>query len=312
MLEDALDEDFCRSLIEEFPGFRAEKALNEYGEVGGKAVHSNLAELGPAYARFDALMQDSQFLEWLSEATGIPKLLYDAEYVGGGTHDNRHGQDLDPHVDFNYHTNNKWHRRLNLIVFLNERWEPEWGGCLQLHGNPWLPAEEDGSATVVPTANRAVIFETTESSWHGFPRITLPEELRGISRRSLAVYFYTEERPAEQTVPGHGTYYVPRPLPKGIAPGATLTDEQFREVEDLIRRRDRQLQFFWQRERDVKKELAKLDKDTHPYQQEIRRLRQRERELEDQLRQTSHSPSMRVGRLLTWPLRALRGLFSRA
>jgi hypothetical protein len=157
-----------------------------------------------------------------------------------------------------------------------------------------------------------VIFETTESSWHGFPRITLPEKLQGTSRRSLAVYFYTEERPAEQTVPGHGPYYVPRPLPKGVAPGATLTQELFREVEDLIRRRDRQLQFFWQREREVKKELALLVEDSHPYQQEIRRLRHREGELEEQLRQTCQSPSMRVGRLLTWPLRTLRGLFGGA
>jgi chromosome segregation ATPase len=126
------------------------------------------------------------------------------------------------------------------------------------------------------------------------------------------VYFYTEERAAEQTVPGHGTYYVPRPLPKGMAPGATLTQEHFWEVEDLIRRRDRQLQFYWQRERELKDELDKLEEGTHPYQQELQRLRNREVELVEQLRQAAQSPSLRLGRFMTWPLRMLRGLFGRA
>ena len=73
-----------------------------------------------------------------------------------------------------------------------------------LHRNPWLPPSEDETQTVIPQANRAVIFETTEDSWHGFRRIALPETARDLTRRSVAVYFYTRERPAEQTVPGDG------------------------------------------------------------------------------------------------------------
>lgn len=278
VIDDLLDPALFQSLVEQFPAFEAKHALNEYGETGGKAVRADLPQLGPGYARFDALMQDREFLRWLSLVTGIPKLLYDADYLGGGTHENVSGQSLDTHVDFNYHTNGLWHRRLNLILFLNDRWEPDWGGCLQLHRNPWAPPSEDEIQTVVPRANRAVIFETTENSWHGFPRIDLPENADGLTRRTIAVYFYTTERPAEQTVPEHGTYYVPSPFPEHVVAGRPLEKSQVDELRERFERRNQQIRYLWERER----------------------------ELREQLERVNRSPSVRLGLALTWPLRKVR------
>ena len=277
-LDDLLEPELLAGLHAQFPAFSDEKALNEFGEVGGKAVHENLAELGPAYARFDRLMRSQEFLEWLSAVTGVPKLLYDAEYVGGGTHENVDGQELDPHVDFNYHPNRTWHRRLNLILFLNDEWEPRWGGCLELHRDPWASETRDQIKTVEPRANRAVLFETTETSWHGFRRIALPADCHGLSRKTIAVYFYTRERPPEQTVPGHGTYYVPRPLPERFVAGETLSAEDVAELCDLIERRNQQIRFLWEHERELNEHLERVHR----------------------------SPSVRLGRALTWPLRRLR------
>ncbi len=282
-LHDFLEPALVADLQAQFPAFAKEKALNEFGDIGGKAVHQNLPELGSAYARFDRLVRSSEFLGWLSVVTGIPKLLYDAEYVGGGTHENVDGQELDPHVDFNYHPNRTWHRRLNLILFLNNEWDPGWGGCLELHSNPWIAGSGDEVRTVVPGANRAVVFETTESSWHGFRRIALPAAKRGLSRKTIAAYFYTLERPAEQTAPGHGTYYVPRPLPERFAAGATLSTDDVAELRNLIDRRNQQIRFLWEREREMNEYLEKLHR----------------------------SPSVRLGRALTWPLRGLRDALKR-
>src|SRR5258708_31412501 len=82
------------------------------------------------------LMGSPQFLDLIGEITGIPDLLFDPALYGGGTHENLHGQDLDPHVDFNYDEAQRLHRRLNLIVYLNKDWRTEWGGAPEPHSNP--------------------------------------------------------------------------------------------------------------------------------------------------------------------------------
>ena len=123
--------DFCQRLLKEFPGFDQKLALNEFGEVGRKAVQEKLPQIGPAYRRLDDLLRSSEFLAFLSASRAYPELLYDPAYVGGGTHENLEGQDLDVHVDFNMHPKTHTHRRLNLILFSES-------GVAR--GVGWLPA----------------------------------------------------------------------------------------------------------------------------------------------------------------------------
>ena len=258
VIEQFLDPQFCHELTAEFPPFAAGDARNERGELAGKSVVPGITRLGPRYDRFDRLMRDGEFLALMSRITGIPDLLYDPDYAGGGTHENRDGQELDSHVDFNFHPRFGWHRRLNLIVFLNPQWEQAWGGCLELLPEP--SAEScDARKIVLPLANRAVIFETTESSWHGFRVIRTPPGC-GITRKSLAVYFYSHDRPAAEIAPSHGTYYYQRPLPARIQPGYTLRDEDVAEIRKLFARRDDHIRFLYERDREFTVLLESINK----------------------------------------------------
>ncbi|MBY0502427.1 MAG: 2OG-Fe(II) oxygenase [Bryobacteraceae bacterium] len=248
IIDNFLSEEFCAALLREFPAFDQKQALNEMGLPGAKAVVEKLPQIGPAYRQFDTLIQSPEFLAKIEAITGIPRLLYDPHYFGGGTHENRHGQDLDIHVDFNYHPKTHTHRRLNLIIFLNPRWEAAWGGCLELRRDPWGAPEDDEVVSVVPLLNRCVIFETTETSWHGFRRVQVPDET--LSRRSLAIYYYTAERPAAETAPAHSTVYVPWRMPAHLRAGHTLTEADVDALDEQFSRRNELLRFLYEREKE--------------------------------------------------------------
>jgi hypothetical protein len=255
VVENFLAPEFAERLLADFPVFNPALARNEiYGGVWGKAVNTRINQISPAYEELYELIGSAEFLELMSEVSGVPGLLPDPALYGGGTHENLHGQDLDPHVDFNYDEPQKLHRRLNLIVFLNKGWKREWGGSLEIHSNPRRPAE-NRTHSYEPLFNRAVLFETNEYSWHGFPKIELPEEERHRSRKSISIYLYSRERPTEAIAPPHGTFYVHRPLDKRFRTGYTLNESDEKDLLFQIDRRDKWIEKYQQMELDRGLEL---------------------------------------------------------
>ncbi|MBO9663262.1 MAG: 2OG-Fe(II) oxygenase [Dokdonella sp.] len=258
-IPDFFDPALSERLLADFPSFEARHALNEMGEVGGKAVRMDVRDISDAYRELDRYLQTPEFLGFVSQVTGIPDLLYDPDYVGGGTHENRDGQGLDAHVDFNYHPRTRWHRRLNLIVYLNPRWESGWGGELELHSDPWREAANE-AVHVPPLFNRCAIFETTENSWHGFSAITLPDDARHLSRKSFAIYLYTRERPPEQSAPPHATIYVPQGMPPDWREGRTLDAADLRVLNQRFSRLRTQLRYLYDREKHHGAQMATLER----------------------------------------------------
>ena len=236
VIDDFLEATFLAELVREFPAFERGNFIGDDGRPGGKSTVDAMPHLGPAYRRLDEIIQTPAFLTYLGRVTGIEGLLYDPFYLGGGTHENRDGQPLSPHIDFNFHPSERWHRRLNLIVYLNPEWEDAWGGLLDLYKDPY--ADPRPAVRVAPLLNRCVIFETTETSWHGFDRIAFPADRPGLSRKSIALYFYTKDRPAEETAPRHTTHYVNRQLPDYLAPGYTLSEADVFALREMIASRD--------------------------------------------------------------------------
>lgn len=257
VIDPLLDPAFCRRLADEFPSATEDTAAGDHGVPGRKFTRPDLPALGPAYRELDRLLRSPDFLQLTSRITGIDDLFFDPDYVGGGTHENQAGQELDPHIDFNFHPRTQLHRRLNLILFLNEEWDDDWGGLIEFHRDPWDP-DSNQIHRVTPTWNRAVLFETSERSWHGFEQIRLPANKQGLSRRSIAVYFYTASRPPQEIAAEHATIYVPRPLPEHIRAGEVLSDADLTTIRSLLARRDQQIRHLYESETELRRALNRL------------------------------------------------------
>src|SRR6185312_10800494 len=102
-------------------------------------------------------LNGSLFINFLEGLTGIPGLIPDPHWFGGGLHQIERGGKLAIHADFNNHGRLHLDRRLNLLLYLNKDWKPEYGGDFEM----W---DRDMSACVrkiAPLFNRMVIFSTT-------------------------------------------------------------------------------------------------------------------------------------------------------
>ncbi len=142
------------------------------------------------------------FIRFLERLTGIEGLEGDKKLFGGGLHQSTKGAFLDVHVDFNYHPETQYHRRLNVLVYMNKDWKDEYEGHLQL----WDMERNIMVEKIAPLFNRMAMFETNEHSFHGHPvPLNTPQ---GVSRKSLAVYFYTPTRPATEVATDHNTIFV--------------------------------------------------------------------------------------------------------
>jgi hypothetical protein len=121
------------------------------------------------------------------------KLFPDPGLNGGGWHTHRAGGKLNTHLDYSIHPKLGLERRLNLIVYLQPEWCEEYGGALGLwesSADGKHPAEL--KVQIGCNFNRAVIFDTSQNSWHGLPEpVRSPE---GINRNSIATYYLCEPR----------------------------------------------------------------------------------------------------------------------
>jgi hypothetical protein len=186
--------DVLYRILEEFPELGTKKEDIHYANPNEvKFASKRESRFGEATKSLLHFMNSQTFLEFLQAMTGIEEtLIPDPYFEGGGLHQIKRGGYLKVHVDFHTHQLMKLDRRLNVLVYLNDNWEEEYGGHFEL----W---ERDMSACAVkiaPLFNRMALFSTTGYSWHGHPDpLTCPENR---SRRSLALYYYTNGRPENE------------------------------------------------------------------------------------------------------------------
>jgi Rps23 Pro-64 3,4-dihydroxylase Tpa1-like proline 4-hydroxylase len=196
VIDGFLPNKLISALVSEFPNPDDEswdRSVVEGIQVKLRSNWQSEDDISPTTAEVVHFFNSGSFMNCLSSITGVKKLISDPYFTGGGRNCILPGGVLDVHADGNWHDSMGVHRRLNAILYLNENWDENWGGHFEL----WDKELTGCVKSVSPLANRLLIFETHDFTYHGHPNpLGCPD---GNSRKSLIFYYYTAEpRPSEQ------------------------------------------------------------------------------------------------------------------
>ena len=204
VIDNFMDPEVLRSVLDEFPDIgdktyfdRDQERLKFQfapDEISSGRIRNLFAELN-----------SQAFLGFLEEMTGINGLISDPYFEGGGLHETKRGGHLGVHADFNIHGHLKVERRINLLIYLNDNWDRDYGGQLEL----WDKGMKRCVVRVDPVFGRAVLFNTDLDSFHGHPDpLNCPTSR---SRRSIATYYYTAAEKGVGLLPRRTTTFQQRP-----------------------------------------------------------------------------------------------------
>ena len=212
VMDDFLPEGVLEAVLAEFPDPRGADWFAFDSATERKLATKDDSAMGPATRHVLAQLNSAPFIDFLERLTGIDGLVPDPHFVGGGLHQIERGGHLKVHADFNRHPHTNLERRLNVLVYLNRDWDDAYGGGFELWDEDMTGCVEK----VMPYFNRCVVFSTTSTSYHGHPEpLQCPEDR---TRKSMALYYYSKDRPPEQRGEAHNTLFKARPGEELSAP----------------------------------------------------------------------------------------------
>lgn len=203
-IDNFLRADFADACADAFPTYdQVQKMGVTFTNINekGKFQVTDTKIFPEPLKQLNDLLNSPDFLKLIEHVTGIDSLLGDEKLVGGGLHSTGARGHLDVHLDFNMLRDRGWHRRLNILVYMNKGWKDDWGGEFEL----WNEDVSKLNGKFLPIFNRCVMFNTNNVSYHGVNAVKCPE---GASRKSFAAYYYTREAPADfSEAPSNGQFH---------------------------------------------------------------------------------------------------------
>lgn len=232
MIDNFLPDSIARMFLDEFArlGERGDAAETVFDRPTERLKRQyNPDQMSPAVRNLFYTFNSLPFIRILENITGIKGLIPDPYFRGGGFHEIPNGGHLSIHADFNHHVSMNLERRINLLIYLNEDWQPEYGGQLELWANDMSRCVH----AITPVFNRAVMFNTTSFSNHGNPNPVQHPENR--TRKSIALYYYTATW--DDSKRSHTTQFRARPQSGDTADWSTKARELLIDLTPPLLRR---------------------------------------------------------------------------
>ena len=199
-----LNNEYAEIVHASFPENIENKSWHKYyNPIEVKYAFDNIQELPNEIKDIFYLLSSTEICEKFSNLSNIPNLQYDPYLHGAGIHIHPRNGRLHMHLDYEKHPHLNKERRLNIILYLNKDWDPEWNGDTQL----WDKNMEQCVVKSNVVFNTAIIFKTNDISWHGVPeKIKCPE---GMFRKTIAYYYVSniESEANSEKIGNDGTGY---------------------------------------------------------------------------------------------------------
>lgn len=206
-------DNFCdttkiESLFKKIP--ELSNKSRDYIFAKNKFEKSNYKELGEEFEELYNELSSKRMNDFLSFIAN-EEIFVDPNNHGGGLHQGKKNSFLDMHLDFNYHPLKKgWYRNMNLLLYLNKDWKPEYKGHLKL-----VDLRTNAQKELEVPFNRMIIQQTRAFTLHGYDQTNFPE---GVYRTSIATYAYTKhEHPIEKPRTTDWVVKNGKPLKKFVA-----------------------------------------------------------------------------------------------
>ena len=182
-IDNFLKEGMAEKLYENMPKPDLSKKIKDPFFSKNRYQYPEYNKFSEYHQKFYEDITSEQFAKLVSYITN-EDIFIDKDFHGGGVHLGVENAHLDMHADFNYHPKHQnWFRNLNLLLYLNKDWKPEYGGSLKLED-----ARTGEKTEVEPLMNRLVIMHCRSYTLHGYDLTHFPS---GKARTSIAIYGYT-------------------------------------------------------------------------------------------------------------------------
>ncbi len=127
VFDNFLSDGVFKNVLNEF-NLDIQETVNYIHFSQNKYGLTKIDKMGNETKKMIYFFSSQKFLNLLSNITGIQNLKFDLDLHNGGLHGTKRGGYLNIHRDFATHPNHPtWKRRLNIIIYLNEIWENDWG-----------------------------------------------------------------------------------------------------------------------------------------------------------------------------------------
>jgi len=190
IIDNFLKNKIAKKIKKNFPNYNNKQlwVYKNYCEI--KKATDNWNLFPPESYQLISILNSHDFITNIKKKLKMNNLYPDYGLSGGGFHIMSHKGKLNPHLDYVIHPKLNLMRKFNLNIFFNTNWKKNNGGELCFYEknkkNKKLPGKL--IKKILPKFNRAVLFDTSMSSWHSV------NEIKKNTRKSIAVYYLVSKK----------------------------------------------------------------------------------------------------------------------